>query len=347
MSATRVLAVVVGAVIAANVGLRAVEGAFGGRPAGPASSAYGTVPEGAAAYGELLRAARHEVTLSDELPRDLRVPAARTTLVLLDPGLVEDADAAALRRFLAEGGRLVAAGALFGWPHELLDEPPQWSSEAIAGMRALAPRPELAGITRVVSTGGSWASPGETLPLLGEDERSLLTVARVGRGEAFLLAAAAPLLNENLAAGHHASLGLALAGPRSREVVFLERYHGAGRGLDALPDEWLFTLAGMGVAALAFMLARGRRLGQPEPEQRELAPPRALYVESLGALLARTRTPADALEPLRKRALAAAQRLPGTDEERGVLEQEPRTPEQVVELGRAAARLERRSGWRR
>jgi hypothetical protein len=103
----------------------------------------------------------------------------------------------------------------------------------------------------------------------------------------------------------------------------------------------------MAVAALAFMLARGRRLGQPEPEEREFAPRRALYVESLGALLARTREPAEALEPLRRRALAAAERLPGADAERAVLEGEVRTPQQVVELGRVAARLERRSGWRR
>jgi hypothetical protein len=338
----------VAVVIALNIGLRALEGAFGGRPAGPASSAYGTVPEGAAAYAELLRQAGHRVTLSAEPPRDLRLPAARaTTLLLLDPGLVEDEDVAALRGFLDRGGRLVAAGALLGWPHRLLDDPPAWSPDAIAGMRTLAPRPELAGITRVLSAGGSWSSAGETLPLLGEGGRSLLTVGRVGRGEAFLLATAAPLLNEGLPAGHDASLGLALAGPAAREVVFLEHYHGAGRGLDALPDEWLFTLAGMVVAALAFMVARGRRLGQPEPEQRELAPARALYVESLGTLLARTRSPAEALEPLRKRALAAAHRLPAADDELAVLEQDPRTQEQVVAFGRAAARLERRSGWGR
>jgi Domain of unknown function (DUF4350) len=344
---TRVLVGFVAVLIALNIGLRAVEAAFGGRPGGPASSAFGTAPEGAAAYGELLRRAGHRVTRSRELPRDLRVPAASTTIVLIDPGLVEDADAEALRGFLERGGRLVAAGALLGWLHELVDEPPAWSSEAVAGTHTLAPRSELAGIRRVVAESGSWSSAGETLPLLGQGTRSLLTLARVGRGDAFLLATSLPLLNENLDDADDASLGLALAGPRARDVTFLERYHGAGRGLDALPNEWLFTLAGMAVAVLAFMLARGRRLGQPEPEERELAPARSLFVESLGALLARSRGPVEALEPLRKRALAAAQRLPGAEEELRVLEQEPRTPEQIVALGRAAAHLERRAGWRR
>ena len=348
MNPTRVVVGFVVILIALNIGLRAVEQAFGGRPSGPPASAYGTTPEGAAAYGELLRRAGHDVTRSSELPRDLR-PSPNTTLVLLDPGLVDDSDAAALRAFVEGGGRLVAAGALRGWLHELLDTPPEWSPDAVDDTRTLAPRSELAAIRDVVADAGSWSPAGETLPLLGEGkgERSLLTSARIGRGEVFLLAETAPLLNENLDVADDASLGLALAGPPTRDVVFLERYHGAGRGLDALPRQWLFTLVGMAVAALAFMLARGRRLGQPEPEEREFAPRRALYVESLGALLARTREPAEALEPLRKRALAAADRLPGAEAERAVLEGEVRTPQQVVELGRVAARFERRSGWRR
>jgi len=61
VSPTRVFVGLVAVVIALNIGLRALEGAFGGRPAGPASSAYGTVPEGAAAYAELLRQAGHRV----------------------------------------------------------------------------------------------------------------------------------------------------------------------------------------------------------------------------------------------------------------------------------------------
>ena len=344
MNPTRVVVGFVVILIALNIGLRALEEAFGGRPSGPASSAYGTTPEGASAYGELLRRAGHRVTRSRQLPRNLHPPPS-TTLVLLDPGLVDEPDGEALRAFVESGGRLVAAGALRGWLHELLDAPPKWSPDAVGG------RPYARAALRA-----RW-HPGRRRRLRlvvvrrarrclcsGQGERSLLTLARLGRGEAFLLATTEPLLNENLDVADDASLGLALAGPAAREVVFLERYHGAGRGLDALPRQWLFTLAGMAVAAFAFMLARGRRLGQPEPEEREFAPRRALYVESLGALLARTRGPAEALEPLRARALAAAERLPGAEAERAVLEGEVRTPQQVVELGRVAARLERRIG---
>src|SRR5205823_840298 len=57
------------------------------------------------------------------------------------------------------------------------------------------------------------------------------------------------------------------------------------------------ALAALGV--LTFMLARVRRLGPPEAEERPLDPPRREYVEALAATLARTRDRAEALEPVR------------------------------------------------
>ena len=150
MRLRRALVVFVVAVIGLNIGLRALQGSLGGGPGGPASSSFGTAPSGAAAYGELLRAAGHRVTRSRERPRDLRPVPAQTTLVLLDPGLVDDADAAALRRYLEQGGRLVVAGALRGgWLHELLDDPPEWSGDDLGRVLPLAPRSELAGIRDV------------------------------------------------------------------------------------------------------------------------------------------------------------------------------------------------------
>jgi hypothetical protein len=72
------------------------------------------------------------------------------------------------------------------------------------------------------------------------------------------------------------------------------------------------------MAALVLMLARGRRLGPPEAESRELAPPRRAYVESLAALLSRTKRPAEAVEPVRaeaKRLLTQRGQLDDPDEE--------------------------------
>jgi hypothetical protein len=214
-------------------------------------------------------------------------------------------------------------------------------------IRVLAPRPELSGVRQLAAVeSGSWGEPGASLPLLGDgDAAVLLTVARAGAGEVFFLADSAPLRNETLAAADNAALALGLAGPPARRVAFLERYHGFGeqRGFWAIPDSWLVTLGGMLVAALAFMVARGRRLGPPEAPARELAPPRRLYVESIGTLLARTRRPADAVAPLRVRALESAELVGLTADERRLLESGPRTPAELLRYGRAAAALERRA----
>jgi hypothetical protein len=329
-----------------NVASRAVETVFP-EPGGPASSAYATSEDGFAAYAELLRRAGHEVDRLRELPRELDLPAAETTVVLADAGLVEEPDARALAEFVEAGGRLVAAGSAFGWPRQVVEPPPEWDAAPVRRIRVLAPRDELDGVRRLAGAeAGSWAEAGASLPLLGDgDAALLLTVARAGEGEVFFLADSAPLRNETLAAGDNAALALGLAGPPARRVAFLERYHGFGeqRGFWAIPDSWLVTLGGMLVAALAFMLARGRRLGPPEAAARELAPPRRLYVESLGTLLARTRRPADAVAPLRARALESAELVGLPADERRVLESGPRTPAELLRYGRAAAALERRA----
>lgn len=345
MTRKRFVAGLVLVLIGLNVASRAVETVFP-EPGGPASSAYATSEDGFAAYAELLRRAGHEVERVRELPRELDLPPAETTVVLADAGLVEEPDALALAQFVEAGGRLVAAGRAFGWPRHVAEPPPEWDAAPVQAIRVLAPRAELGRVRQLAGAeAGSWGEAGASLPLLGDGDASLLTVARTGAGEVFFLADSAPLRNETLAAADNAALALGLAGPPARRVAFLERYHGFGeqRGFWAIPDSWLVTLGGMLVAALAFMLARGRRLGPPEAAARELAPPRRLYVESIGPLLARTRRPAEAVAPLRARALESAELVGLPADERRVLESDPGTPAEVLRYGRAAAALERRA----
>jgi hypothetical protein len=129
---------------------------------------------------------------------------------------------------------------------------------------------------------------------------------RIGRGEALLLAGAAAdrLRNRSLAAGDHAAFGLSLAGPPARRVAFVESVHGyhAARGLGALPGRVQTCLWLLGLAALALLVARGRRLGPPEAAARELPPPRRAHVEALAAALSRTRDRDDLLIDARNRA---------------------------------------------
>jgi hypothetical protein len=114
---------------------------------------------------------------------------------------------------------------------------------------------------------------------------------RVGHGEALLLTDATPLRNRALGTGDHAALGLQLAGPPARRVAFVESVHGYhdARGLAALPARVRACLWLLGLAALAFLILRGRRLGPPEEQARRLPPARREHVEALAAALARTR----------------------------------------------------------
>ena len=131
-----------------------------------------------------------------------------------------------------------------------------------------------------------------------------MRVAKVGRGSVYLLANSSPLQNRRLASGDNAAFGLALAGPRDRPVEFLESYHGygSGSGLSALPLAWKLLLGGLGLAGLVYMVAQGRRFGPPEEEGRSLAPPRRQYVDSLAAVVARSKRRDAGVGPVRREA---------------------------------------------
>jgi hypothetical protein len=125
-------------------------------------------------------------------------------------------------------------------------------------------------------------------------------------GRVLLLADTTPLRNELLDEADNAALGFALAGPAGRPVTFLESYHGYGEatGFAAVPGRWWTAFALAFAAAVALMLARGRRLGPAQATERDLPPPRRAYVESLGGVLARTRGREQSIAPVRARALA-------------------------------------------
>jgi hypothetical protein len=141
----------------------------------------------------------------------------------------------------------------------------------------------------------------------------VVTVANVGAGRAVLLADASPLQNRLLDQADNAALGLALAGPPGRRVVFAESVHGYGRatGLAALPERWKWALIGLLLAAIAWVASRIRRLGPAEEETRALPPPRRAYVDAVAATLARTRTPAIAAERVKAAARSEVARRAG------------------------------------
>jgi hypothetical protein len=160
------------------------------------------------------------------------------------------------------------------------------------------PGPERTALADYVRGGGHAVLAGTAAAALGHDARlprraggRAPVVQRLGRGTAVLVADPEPLRNRTLSVDDHAADALALAGPPGRRVAFVESVHGyhEERGLAALPDRVQTALLVLGLAALAFLVLRGRRLGPAEAPDRALPPPRRAHVEALAAALARTR----------------------------------------------------------
>lgn len=358
----RVAVVVVGAIVAVNLTARVLVPPAGSvAQGGRSGSAYATVPEGLAAYADLLHRNGYPVERRRGPLQDGHLDP-RSTLLVIEPAAVAPEDEAAMARFVGDGGRLVIGGRS---PGRFLDglgsEPPRWDSEAPLDWTSVDP--SLAPITEVVASGdGAWIDPGGSRPLLAAHEGgvALLTVAEVGSGEILYLADAAPLENRGLAAADNAAMALALAGEGARPVVFAEGVHGYGAsgGWRAIPDTWKLALGGLAAAALLLMWARGHRLGPPEQVSRPFPPARREHVVALAAAIARTRSHAETAVPLQgavRRRLATRFGLApdasnddfdragvaaGMDEEerRAALES-VKTLQDLLAAGRALARL--------
>jgi hypothetical protein len=158
-----------------------------------------------------------------------------------------------------------AAGELRVW----VPNPVTGSAEVLAGDR-----------------GGRWEDVGPLVPLAGGAGRAAVVAGPAGGGEVVALADASLLHNANLARADNAAFGLGLAGAGGRPVVFLESVHGfGGSGADAVPDSWKWALGGAAVALLVGVWSAAARFGPPEPQRRELRPPRRDHVDAVAAAL--------------------------------------------------------------
>jgi hypothetical protein len=326
-------------------------------PSGPDGSSYATAPEGAAAYAELLHRAGQEVRRI-RTPLAERAPDPRWTLAVLDPERVEQDEAAAIKRFVEAGGRLIAAGATSRWLAQVLDAPPAWGPGEPGEATVAAPVPETAGVTTVAfAEGGRWESLGGALPILAGPDGPVAAVATQGKGRAVLLPDPTPFVNARLAHADNAQFALGAAG--GRPVAFLETVHGYGEasGLGALPGRALWVLAGLALAAGLLVWSMARRFGPPEEDAAALAPPRRDYVEAVATALAATGDTAgvaDAAARGARRRLAERAGLPPAAGEPELREAAERLGLEAAEIdalfgdgdalaaGRALAKLEAR-----
>ena len=357
--AARTGLVVLAVVVAVNV-IGALVDALVPSPGGPPSSSFATKPHGLAAWAELARRNGIQVRALRDAPSRTSLTGGGTVAVMDAGGLTGD-EARALRAFAERGGRVIAAGEPRGWTATLLGnrDLPDWDDDGPESARRLAGEPETAGVARVKTAGdGRWTRAGDTQRALAGDEGSLLLLRQTGRGRIALLADSSPLQNRLLDEDDNAALALALGG--RGPLTFVESVHGYGpqRGLAATPARFGWALIGLLLAALVFMAARGRRLGPPERERRELAPPRRAYVDSLAATMARGKAREEAVEPVRAEArrrlarraglredaepeawLAAARGAGLDDDAVRALTERAKDDEGVVATGRALAAL--------
>jgi hypothetical protein len=332
-------------------------------PKGPASSSYATSARGAAAYAELLEAAGRRVTRVRR-PLAQRAPAPGTTLVVLGAARLAPEEAAAIGSFLQDGGRLVVAGTgELDWLEAAVGGPAPGARQAARGSaEPIGTEPETAEVGEVrTAEGGELTALDGATPILGGQGSVLAAVQDVGsQGRVIVLADPSPLQNRALAEADNAAFALALAGPGGRPVAFLETVHGYGAtGLSALPASAKWALVLLGLALVAFVWSRARRLGPVErDEHEELPPPRAAYVDALAATLEQTKRPDAVGERLASEARArlarraalhgqggdaqlreAAARFGLTDEETRAVVDGVRGADGALAAGRALARL--------
>ncbi|MBW3626760.1 MAG: DUF4350 domain-containing protein [Actinobacteria bacterium] len=346
------IAVVLGAaVLAVNIALVAVDAVVGKEPSGPTSSSYATAPEGTAAWAGLLADNGHPVRrLRQALHEADLDPGA--TLVLADPARLAPSEIDAAEAFVRRGGRLIATGrASLPAATRLIDEL-RWRPSGPERARALVPVPEVAGVSEVTTAGaGAFTDAGAGLPILaGTNSDDVLgVVATAGDGRVVALADTSPLHNRRLADADNAALALAVVGPPGRPVMFAEAAHGygddGGQTLPiTLPARAPGALIAAAVAAAVWMWSKGRRFGPPEDRQRPLPPPRRAYVDALATTAALAGRPDEAVAPLRLRAAARLDAGAGTlltAEERDLLQRPVKSDQELLEVGRIVAHLER------
>jgi hypothetical protein len=348
--------IAVGFIVAVNV-IALVVGYFAPTPGGPESSSFATGPTGIAAWAELLARSGHVVDASRE-PLDGDLPDRGTTLVVLDPESLDSGARENVTDFVGRGGRLIAGGSDASWTEDLVPGS-NWSERPVREASVLVPAAETAGVAEVATTGtGSFASTGPALPLVGTGDGAVAAVASRGAGSIVLVGDPTFLQNSGLDRSDNAALAIGIAGPSNRPVVFSESVHGYtnATGLAALPDEWKWALGLAALAAFVMIAARARRIGPPDEAGRDVAPPRAAYVESMAGILGRTNRPDQAFGRLREEALDRAHvgdardrgrvmtQLDLTEGERRVLEYGVRTESDGVLAAKALAKMRKRFG---
>jgi hypothetical protein len=257
-------------------------------------STYSTAPHGAKAAYLLLARLGYRIERNEgSLDAIADTADAHTVLILAEPTRAPSPqEAAAVRRVLARGGRILAAGflAAAAVPDDNLDN--QSPSQLVGGICEAEPvgfSPLAAGgkvVMRGIRSLWKLDRPSQRAAFLCAGEGVVVTYA-VEKGTVVWWASASPLENQDIAA--HGSLDLLLNSlqlQRGDRIVWDESLHAEpAAAWNPLSDRnVLALLAQLFLIGLLLVLARGRRSGplRPLPESARTSPME--FVRSLGGL---------------------------------------------------------------
>jgi hypothetical protein len=257
-------------------------------------STYDTRNGGYAAWFDLMQRLGAAPERFEEYPAFLDAGVA--TLVVSNPlpfprpVAVSDASAAALVRWMRDGGRLVLLGSGGAVSEALESSLAQPQAAKGKGVPFVAPAYAAAGIKNVKAPGDDRFRSGNGYHTVLADAHGAIVVQRtVGRGELVAVSDELMLANGWIGRGDNARLAALLARtPRAGALAFDEALHG-----HLAPEHWWeivpraflvalgFTLGAVALAAIGAAI----RLGPPiEPPAGRAATSRE-YIDALGALL--------------------------------------------------------------
>lgn len=299
-------------------------------------------------------------------------PPESGTFVLLQD-LRTGEEARSLLRWAGDGGRLVVADPASAIP--ALSGARPAAPVGLAGNETLEPgcvTEEIVGVRAIAARASDWsfAPGGPFVSCFHTDGGGYLLVRGYGEGTVVLIGGRSSLTNELLRAEDNALWALRLVGD-GPEVVFgppqpPSAADSSGGLWATLPPAAKVVIVAIALAAVAFALVRGRRLGRPVREE-PLAPiPASELVRATGRLYRRGRTPAYAGRLMREATRARVARRLGTrgeptelaailagttgmsgkDVEEALTGREPASDEELIRLGRLLSEVERRIGER-
>jgi Domain of unknown function (DUF4350) len=254
-------------------------------------SSYAAEWMGVKAAYLLLEDQGYRVERWERSPEDLPVDAAGAVWVLVEPFEGSTAsETAAIRRFVTNGGRVLAVGA--GAADLVPDLDTAGAEEYDPQTKAFSAWQPSA-ITRdapeisMVSPDTFTSSPHPWLALYGNKDKIAVVSYRVGKGEIIWWASASPMTNGMIRDKNNLEFFLNCIGPRAATRVYWDEYfHGARASFYSYFAKGPLPWAGLqiGIAFIAVLFTFSRRSGAmrlPTVESR-LSP--LEFVDTLGDL---------------------------------------------------------------